>query len=40
MDVNRSIVEAASTEGLPIKLSGKPGRVTVEQIKSHLGLFR
>lgn len=40
MEVNRSIVEAASTEKLPVKLSGKPGRVTAEQLDNTLKLFK
>ncbi|XP_033732096.1 sec1 family domain-containing protein 2-like [Pecten maximus] len=40
MEVNRSLVEAASTEKLPLKLSGKPGRVTAEQLDNTLKLFK
>ncbi len=40
MDVNRQLVEAASSCALPVKLTGKPGRVTAEQLKSTLQLFK
>ncbi|XP_021340934.1 sec1 family domain-containing protein 2-like [Mizuhopecten yessoensis] len=40
MEVNRSLVESASTEKLPLKLSGKPGRVTAEQLDNTLQLFK
>lgn len=40
MEVNRSLVEAASSEQLPLKLSGKPGRVSAEQLETTLRLFR
>ena len=40
MDVNRKLVEAASSAGLPLKLTGKPGRVTPDQLKNTLNLFR
>ena len=40
MEVNRQIVEAASNCALPLKLTGKPGRVTAEQLHSTLQLFK
>ncbi|XP_013412242.1 sec1 family domain-containing protein 2 [Lingula anatina] len=40
MEVNRQLVEAASSEHLPLSLSGRPGRVTVEQLHSHVKLFK
>ncbi|ESO85938.1 hypothetical protein LOTGIDRAFT_235701 [Lottia gigantea] len=40
MDVNRQLVEAASSEKLPVKLTGKPGRITHQQLSSTLQLFQ
>ncbi|XP_052789980.1 sec1 family domain-containing protein 2-like [Mya arenaria] len=40
MEVNRQLVEAAAQCDLPLSLSGKPGRVTAEQLDSTLKLFR
>lgn len=40
MDVNRQLVEAASTCNLPLSLKGKPTRVTAEQLQSTLDLFK
>ncbi|XP_074654254.1 sec1 family domain-containing protein 2-like isoform X2 [Tubulanus polymorphus] len=40
MGVNRLLVETAQTEEVPIKLSGKPGRVSLDQILSHIDLFK
>ena len=40
MEVNRQIVEAASSCALPLKLTGKPGRVTADQLNSTLQLFK
>lgn len=40
MEVNRQLIEAASDCDLPISLSGKPTRVSAEQLNSTLSLFR
>ncbi|XP_046555578.1 sec1 family domain-containing protein 2-like [Haliotis rubra] len=40
MAVNRRLVEAATSEKLPVNLAGKPGRVTAEQIDTTLSLFK
>ncbi|XP_050412270.1 sec1 family domain-containing protein 2 [Patella vulgata] len=40
MDVNRQLVESASNVKLPVKLSGKPGRVTPNVLYDTLNLFR
>ena len=40
MDVNRRLVEAASQEKLPLKLTGRPGRVTADQLDNTLELFK
>ncbi|KAH9488309.1 Sec1 domain-containing protein 2 [Bulinus truncatus] len=40
MDVNRKLVETASSEKLPLNLSGRPGRVTADQIESTVTLFK
>ncbi|KAK3101790.1 hypothetical protein FSP39_006372 [Pinctada imbricata] len=40
MDVNRQLVEAASRENLPLKLSGRPGRITADTIDSTVMLFK
>ncbi|XP_059171977.1 sec1 family domain-containing protein 2-like isoform X2 [Physella acuta] len=40
LDVNRKLVEAASAEKLPINLSGRPGRVTADQLESTASLFK
>ena len=40
MELNRQLVEAASRENLPLRLSGRPGRVTIEQLDTHVSLFK
>lgn len=40
MEIHRNLVEAAAAESLPLSLSGKPGRVTAEQILHTITLFR
>jgi len=40
MEVNRQIIEAASQSNLPVALSGRPTKVTAEQINSTVKLFR
>ncbi|XP_067662541.1 sec1 family domain-containing protein 2-like [Haliotis asinina] len=40
MAVNRRLVEAATSEKLPVNLAGKPGRVTAEQLDTTLNLFK
>lgn len=40
MDVNRQLVEAASTCNLPLSLKGKPTKVTADQLQSTLDLFK
>ncbi|XP_053380994.1 sec1 family domain-containing protein 2-like isoform X2 [Mercenaria mercenaria] len=40
MEVNRQLIEAASACGLPISLTGKPTRISAEQLNSTLTLFR
>ncbi|XP_064616933.1 sec1 family domain-containing protein 2-like [Liolophura sinensis] len=40
MNVNRHLVEAATKEKLPLKLSTKPGRVTPDLLTSTLTLFK
>lgn len=40
MEVNRQLVEAAADSNLPISLSGKPTKVTADQLNSTLMLFR
>ncbi|KAH3796873.1 sec1 family domain-containing protein 2-like [Dreissena polymorpha] len=40
MEVNRQLVEAAVKNGLPLSLTGKPTRVSAEQLNSTLKLFR
>lgn len=39
MEVNRQLVEAASNSDLPVSLTGKPTKVTAEQLNSTLKLF-
>jgi len=39
MEVNRLLVETATSEKLPLKLSGRPGRVTADQLDTTLDLF-
>lgn len=40
MEVNRQLVDTASKENLPLKLTGKPGRVSAEQLENTLTLFK
>ena len=40
LEAHRQIVDAASRESLPLNLSGRPGRVTTEQLHNHLALFK
>ena len=40
MDVNRQLVEAASSRSLPLKLTGKPGRVTADSLQNTIKLFK
>ncbi|XP_064650152.1 sec1 family domain-containing protein 2-like [Lineus longissimus] len=40
MEVNKRLVEAAMKENLPLKMSGKPGRITADQLESHVKLFK
>ncbi|XP_041370834.1 sec1 family domain-containing protein 2-like [Gigantopelta aegis] len=40
MDVNRHLVEAASLQKLPLKLTGRVGRVTADQLDNTLALFK
>ncbi|CAG5135876.1 unnamed protein product [Candidula unifasciata] len=40
MDVNRKLVETASAEKLPLRLSARPGRITADQIDSTVALFK
>lgn len=40
MEVNRRLVETASAEKLPLNLTGRPGRITADQIDSTLSLFK
>ncbi|CAC5400219.1 unnamed protein product [Mytilus coruscus] len=40
MEVNRQLVDTASKENLPLKLTGKPGRVTADQLENTLSLFK
>ncbi|CAH1787281.1 unnamed protein product [Owenia fusiformis] len=40
MEVNRRLVESASTSGLPVKLDARPGRVSANTLESHVQLFR
>lgn len=40
MEVNRQLVDIASSENLPLKLTGKPGRVTADQLENTLSLFK
>ncbi|XP_076093578.1 sec1 family domain-containing protein 2-like isoform X2 [Mytilus galloprovincialis] len=40
MEVNRQLVDIASKENLPLKLTGKPGRVTADQLENTLSLFK
>ena len=40
MEVNRQLVDTASKENLPLKLTGKPGRVNAEQLENTLTLFK
>ena len=40
MELNRQLVQAATSENLAIKLTGKPGRITADQLKQHVQLFK
>jgi hypothetical protein len=40
MEVNKQLVEAAMKENLPLRMSGKPGRITADQLESHIKLFK
>ncbi|XP_060569466.1 sec1 family domain-containing protein 2-like [Ruditapes philippinarum] len=40
MEVNRQLIEAASSCNLPVSLTGKPTRVSAEQLNATLSVFR
>ncbi|CAL1535071.1 unnamed protein product [Lymnaea stagnalis] len=40
MEVNRRLVETASAEKLPLNLTGRPGRITADQIEASVSLFK